>query len=91
MVIAPFILNRAFVIPTVRFVGFLKTKIIPSLCFGISKKNFKLIFNLLTKIVKVAFHLFFSPTLGSNFENFRSDSLTKSPLHNHVILGFGFA
>ena len=46
---------------------------------------------ILTKIVKVAFHLFFSPTLGSNLENFLSDSLIKSPLHNQVILGLGLA
>ena len=47
--------------------------------------------NKLTIIVKVAFHLFFSPGLASNFACFRSDSLTKSPLQSQVTLGFGLA
>ena len=45
----------------------------------------------LTKIVKVAFHLFFSPGLASNFAVLRSDSFTKSPLQSQVTLGFGLA
>ena len=45
----------------------------------------------LTKIVRVAFHLFFSPGRASNLAVLRSDSLTKSPLQSHVTLGLGHA
>ena len=45
----------------------------------------------LTKIVRVAFHLFFSPGRASNLAALRSDSLTKSPLQSHVTFGLGHA
>ena len=45
----------------------------------------------LTKMVRVAFHLFFSPGRASNLAALRSDSLTKSPLQSHVTFGLGHA
>ena len=57
----------------------------------IHEEQIVLKYTALTKIVRVAFHLFFSPGRASNLAALRSDSLTKSPLQSHVTFGLGHA